>query len=46
VNTLFRSQSLASKVLYELMKFGGAHYLMEALKPLIDLVYSLFQMPF
>lgn len=38
VNTLFRSQSLASKVLYEMMKFVGNKYLIASLKPLIDLV--------
>lgn len=27
VNTLFRSQSMASKVMYELMKFVGHDYL-------------------
>jgi len=38
VNTLFRSQSLASKVMYEMMKFVGHRYLVSSLKPLIDLV--------
>jgi len=38
VNTLFRSQSLASKVMYEMMKFTGQKYLIATLRPLIDLV--------
>ncbi|CAD5227688.1 unnamed protein product [Bursaphelenchus okinawaensis] len=40
VNTLFRSQSMCSKVMYELMKFVGQEYLKVSLKPLIDLIYA------
>ncbi|KAL3092056.1 hypothetical protein niasHT_022989 [Heterodera trifolii] len=40
VNTLFRSQSLASKVMYEMMKFVGQNYLFNSLKPLIDLIFA------
>uniref|UniRef100_A0A914IEN6 Ras GTPase-activating protein n=1 Tax=Globodera rostochiensis TaxID=31243 RepID=A0A914IEN6_GLORO len=40
VNTLFRSQSLASKVMYEMMKFFGHNYLVASLKPLVDLIFA------
>uniref|UniRef100_A0A915CST9 Uncharacterized protein n=1 Tax=Ditylenchus dipsaci TaxID=166011 RepID=A0A915CST9_9BILA len=40
VNTLFRSQTMASKIMYELMKFVGHDYLVISLKPLIDLIYA------
>ncbi|CAD5234963.1 unnamed protein product [Bursaphelenchus xylophilus] len=40
VNTLFRSQSMCSKVMYEMMKFVGQEYLLVSLKPLIDLIYA------
>lgn len=39
INTLFRSQSLASKIIYEQMKFLGHHYLLISLKPVIDMVH-------
>uniref|UniRef100_A0A914E5R6 Ras GTPase-activating protein n=1 Tax=Acrobeloides nanus TaxID=290746 RepID=A0A914E5R6_9BILA len=38
VNTLFRSQSMTSKVLHEFMMFVGHPYLVLSLKPLIDLI--------
>uniref|UniRef100_A0A914RU40 Ras-GAP domain-containing protein n=1 Tax=Parascaris equorum TaxID=6256 RepID=A0A914RU40_PAREQ len=38
VNTLFRSQTLASKIIYEEMKFLGHQYLVISLKPVIDMV--------
>ncbi|KAL7074397.1 hypothetical protein ACQ4LE_006901 [Meloidogyne hapla] len=40
VNTLFRSQSLASKVMYEMMKCVGHKYLVVTLMPLIDLIFA------
>ncbi|TKR58313.1 hypothetical protein L596_029773 [Steinernema carpocapsae] len=40
VNTLFRNQSMASKIMYELMKFIGHQYLKLSLKPLIDMIYN------
>jgi Ras GTPase-activating protein 3 len=40
VNTLFRSQSLASKVMYEMMKCVGHKYLVCTLMPLIDLIFT------
>ncbi|CAJ0583150.1 unnamed protein product, partial [Mesorhabditis spiculigera] len=40
LNTLFRSQSLASRMLFELMKTYGHQYLLTTLKPLIDKIYS------
>ncbi|KAK0404920.1 hypothetical protein QR680_017700 [Steinernema hermaphroditum] len=40
VNTLFRNQSMASKIMYELMKFIGHQYLKISLKPLIDMIYN------
>ncbi|KAF7634946.1 Ras-GAP domain-containing protein [Meloidogyne graminicola] len=40
VNTLFRSQSLASKVMYEMMKCVGHKYLVVTLTPLIDLIFA------
>ncbi|KAI6174160.1 hypothetical protein M3Y98_01159700 [Aphelenchoides besseyi] len=39
-NTLFRSQSMTSKIVYEMMKFVGQEYLTYAMKPLIDLIYA------
>ncbi|VDN03840.1 unnamed protein product [Thelazia callipaeda] len=39
VNTLFRSQSLATKIIHEQMKFFGQHYLMISIKPVIDMIY-------
>jgi hypothetical protein len=42
LNTLFRSSSMASKVLYELMKFVGHQYLVISLKPVIDKVSTIF----
>lgn len=38
VNTLFRSQSLATKIIHEQMKFFGHHYLVISIKPVIDMV--------
>uniref|UniRef100_F1KVG0 Ras GTPase-activating protein gap-1 n=1 Tax=Ascaris suum TaxID=6253 RepID=F1KVG0_ASCSU len=40
VNTLFRSQTLASKIIYEQMKFLGHQYLVISLKPVIDMIYN------
>ncbi|VDN31865.1 unnamed protein product [Gongylonema pulchrum] len=40
VNTLFRSQSLATKVIHEQMKFYGHHYLVISIKPVIDMIYN------
>ncbi|VDM23572.1 unnamed protein product [Toxocara canis] len=40
VNTLFRSQTLASKIIYEEMKFLGHQYLVISLKPVIDMIYN------
>ncbi|CAJ0935669.1 unnamed protein product, partial [Mesorhabditis belari] len=40
INTLFRSQSLASRMLFELMKTYGHQYLHTTLKPVIDKIYS------
>ncbi|KAI6191152.1 PH domain protein [Aphelenchoides bicaudatus] len=39
-NTLFRSQSMVSKSMYDMMKFVGHDYLVYSLKPLIDLIYA------
>uniref|UniRef100_A0A0R3S4I5 Ras-GAP domain-containing protein n=1 Tax=Elaeophora elaphi TaxID=1147741 RepID=A0A0R3S4I5_9BILA len=39
VNTLFRSQSLATKIIHEKMKFFGHHYLVMSIKPVIDMIY-------
>lgn len=39
-NTLFRSQSIVSKTMYEMMKFVGHDYLGCSMKPLIDLIYA------
>uniref|UniRef100_A0AAF5PKN7 Ras-GAP domain-containing protein n=3 Tax=Wuchereria bancrofti TaxID=6293 RepID=A0AAF5PKN7_WUCBA len=39
VNTLFRSQSLATKMIHEQMKFFGHHYLVMSIKPVIDMIY-------
>lgn len=47
INTLFRSSSMASKVLYELMKFVGHQYLVISLKPVIDKVsFVIFNLNF
>uniref|UniRef100_A0A0N5AT75 Ras-GAP domain-containing protein n=1 Tax=Syphacia muris TaxID=451379 RepID=A0A0N5AT75_9BILA len=40
VNTLFRSQSMTSKIIYEEMKFLGQNYLLSSLKRVIDQIYS------
>uniref|UniRef100_A0A1I7WSF0 Ras-GAP domain-containing protein n=1 Tax=Heterorhabditis bacteriophora TaxID=37862 RepID=A0A1I7WSF0_HETBA len=40
LNTLFRSHSLASKMLYELLKIYGHSYLLISLKPVIDKIYK------
>ncbi|KHJ78183.1 GTPase-activator protein, partial [Oesophagostomum dentatum] len=40
LNTLFRSHTLASKMLYELLKIYGHSYLLISLKPVIDKVYK------
>ncbi|EJD75727.1 CBR-GAP-1 protein [Loa loa] len=39
INTLFRSQSLATKIIHEQMKFFGHHYLVTSIKPVIDMIY-------
>ncbi|CAI4225946.1 unnamed protein product [Auanema sp. JU1783] len=39
-NTLFRSQTLATKMLYELLKIYGHSYLLVTLKPVIDKIYK------
>ncbi|OZC10228.1 PH domain protein [Onchocerca flexuosa] len=39
INTLFRSQSLATKIIHEQMKFFGHHYLVISIKPVIDMIY-------
>uniref|UniRef100_A0A914YG48 Uncharacterized protein n=1 Tax=Panagrolaimus superbus TaxID=310955 RepID=A0A914YG48_9BILA len=39
-STLFRNQSMASKLMHEMMKFCGSEYLISTLKPVIDLVYA------
>uniref|UniRef100_A0AC34R635 Ras-GAP domain-containing protein n=1 Tax=Panagrolaimus sp. JU765 TaxID=591449 RepID=A0AC34R635_9BILA len=38
--TLFRNQSMASKLMHEVMKYLGNDYLVSTLKPVIDLVYA------
>uniref|UniRef100_A0AC35UIJ0 Ras-GAP domain-containing protein n=1 Tax=Rhabditophanes sp. KR3021 TaxID=114890 RepID=A0AC35UIJ0_9BILA len=38
VNTLFRSQTMTTKVIHELMKFVGKSYLKSTLKKLIDII--------
>ncbi|KAK6759302.1 hypothetical protein RB195_021103 [Necator americanus] len=40
LNTLFRSHTLASKMLYELLKIYGHSYLLISLKPVIDKVFK------
>ncbi|KJH48764.1 GTPase-activator protein [Dictyocaulus viviparus] len=40
LNTLFRSHTLASKMLYELLKIYGHSYLIDTLKPVIDKIYK------
>jgi len=39
-NTIFRGNSLASKLVDELMKVSGPHYLRSTLKPVIDAVLA------
>jgi hypothetical protein len=39
-STLFRNQSMASKLMHEMMKFAGHDYLISTLKPVIDLVFA------
>uniref|UniRef100_A0A7E4ZPS5 Telo_bind domain-containing protein n=1 Tax=Panagrellus redivivus TaxID=6233 RepID=A0A7E4ZPS5_PANRE len=39
-STLFRNQSMTSKLMHEMMKFVGGDYLVATLKPIIDLVYA------
>ena len=41
MNTLFRSQTLASKMLYELLKLYGHSYLLITMKPIMDRVSRL-----
>ncbi|MFH4976605.1 hypothetical protein AB6A40_003314 [Gnathostoma spinigerum] len=40
VHMLFRSQSLASKVIYEQLVFVGHQYLVISLKPIIDMIFN------
>ncbi|VDM52786.1 unnamed protein product [Angiostrongylus costaricensis] len=40
LNTLFRSHTLASKMLHELLQIYGRSYLLTTLKPVIDKIYK------
>ncbi|GMT03793.1 hypothetical protein PENTCL1PPCAC_25967, partial [Pristionchus entomophagus] len=40
MNTLFRSQSLAIKMMNELMRVYGHYYLVKTIKPVLDTIYN------
>ncbi|GMT34724.1 hypothetical protein PFISCL1PPCAC_26021, partial [Pristionchus fissidentatus] len=40
INTLFRSQSLAIKMMNELMRVYGHYYLVKTIKPVLDTIYN------
>ncbi|GMR34185.1 hypothetical protein PMAYCL1PPCAC_04380, partial [Pristionchus mayeri] len=40
MNTLFRSQSLAIKMMNELMRVYGHYYLVKTIKPVLDTIYA------